>query len=76
MDGTRPGAAVRCSVRGGASHVYSGLIILSEPKYLSAGLNSLGKGNEFEREEGRVNFLVSLGAIQHIETNFFVRCLF
>ena len=31
MDVTRPGAAVQCSVRGGASHVYSGLLILYEP---------------------------------------------
>ena len=29
-------------------------------KYLSAALNSLGKGNEFEREGGRVNFFLGM----------------
>ena len=32
MDGTTPGAAVQCSVRGGGITLYSGLLILSEPK--------------------------------------------
>ena len=29
-------------------------------KYLSPALNSLGKGNEFEREGGRVNFFLGM----------------
>ena len=32
----------------------------SKYKYLSPALNSLGKGNEFEREGGRVNFFLGM----------------
>ena len=30
-------------------------------KYLSAGVNSLGKGNEFRRRESRVNSFLGMG---------------